>query len=684
MSTNRKRQGKDVKSVQSESKAAEDAGEQFPRTMFGRTTSGSQSGSINRNSPSSDFLGKTESSLALRKFVQSNLKATGAAGTKYPRTRNFNYTAAGSPSASKNRTSPSESFGNTEVFTELRKKTQDDDCSNPFGGAGETKTEATARAQHTNPTVQEYGTSFRGDGTPKSTGSVSTNAIRGRGTSTTEKPDKKKKKAVLTGTAAKPSTSSSPASELVHNVSKSAGYSTLGKSSPLNEAPSALFKGGDSIGLSEKKSQHHDTGTSRPMDSQPKTKVAPRRSPRIASMKATKAEKQGLKHPPGPHLPTPDSAASAQYQLSLSASPSTPTPKMRIQVQNALGGPDSSHPYYSVSSLPDPFTYTPESPSPTSFIKEEGNSASSSSSIKNEPDAGDDTHSSITVLALHRDPYRRSQSAPLIGNPSPGGPDVVWEWSFTKNRQRMLPPVLWTVQTMCKDLTQNEIPKGYIYAISVDDPQMNNYIKIGVTQDLKGRRRQHEKCYGQLREIYPPLGQDSIQVDHAGRVEHLIHAELMQHALELEQCPNPRGSHGAHREWYYVEDSHTIAVIEKWSHWMSSSPYKEGPPIEITKKQCPSERRASGNNVTAKSPKSKSPSPGSKTSKSKSPSPSAETPPSKSPQRPATSPTTRWYLKSIGPVEMMDLCWPLSMCTTAPDGDGTVEVGTKLRRHSIG
>jgi len=323
----------------------------------------------------------------------------------------------------------------------------------------------------------------------------------------------------------------------------------------------------------------HSNSKTRSRCSQPETSAPPRRSPRIQEMNAIKAEKQGLQQPHGPHPLTPDSAAFVSYHSSQSAFPSTPAPKLSVQVQNAFGDPDSPCPYHSVSLLLDPFTSTPDSPSRTSYIKGEGNLAGNSPLIKNEPDAGDDSHSGITLSAPCPGPYRRSQSTPLV--PSSGSPDVVWKWSFTKNRKRMLPKFLWTVQTMCKDLTKIEIPKGYIYAFSVDDPQMNNYVKIGVSGDLntlKVRAKRHTACYGQLRHIYPLLGQEFIPVDHAHRVEHLVHAELVQHALEIEQCPNPRGSHGAHGEWFDVEYSHAIAVIEKWTHWMSSSPYKEGPP----------------------------------------------------------------------------------------------------------
>jgi T5orf172 domain len=413
---------------------------------------------------------------------------------------------------------------------------------------------------------------------------------------------------------------------------------------------------------------------------QPKTPREPtRQSKRIQAIKATK---QAQQQPHGLHPPTPDSAAYGRHQLSLSAAPSTHTPKLSAQIEDAFDDRDMPYPYFPVSQLADPFTYTPESPSQTASITEVGKSAGSYRLIKNEPLAGDDSPSDVALSPIASDHYRRSQSTPLLHKPSSGSPAVVCKWSFTTQRQKMRPPFLWTVQTMCKDLTKSEIPKGHIYAFSVNDPQMNNYVKIGFSANLEKRSKNHENCYGRLRQIYPPSGQGFIHVDHAGRVEHLIHAELVQHALKIEQCPNLRSGHKSHHEWYDVEHSHAIAVIEKWSHWMSNSPYEEGPPILITKKQSPSGNKASGSSLKAKSPKSKSPGSRGRTSKSKSPSPKMKTSKCKSPQTPSLQ--TRWYLTNIGPMKMLDLCWPMSRCAYTPEGDGIDEVQTKLRRHSIG
>jgi T5orf172 domain len=376
---------------------------------------------------------------------------------------------------------------------------------------------------------------------------------------------------------------------------------------------------------------------------------------RLQSVIATKAEKQGLQQPYIRQPLSPDPAALVRYSSSPSLFPSTPSPKMRFRDRdrNALGDPDGPHTYDSTSLPTDPFTSTPENSSRASTGEEADEFVGSSPLVKNELDAEDDSLSEIALATQSPDRNRRSTSTALICIPSPGSLVVMWKWSFTKNRRMKLPAFFFIVQNLCIDLTTREIPKGYIYAFSVEDPQKNNYVKVGVCQDIDRRTREHTDCYGELKQIYPPKGQGSVQVYHAGRVERLIHAELVQHAIQIERCPNFHRSHRSHREWFDVEESHAIAVIRKWSEWMSCSPYEEGPPTGIIKKISPNKTRASGTSPKAKSPESKV--------KSKSKSPSAKTSKRKAPQTSTpSSTTTRWHLRDMDPFEIMDLCWPLA------------------------
>jgi hypothetical protein len=235
MPTDQERQGKDLEPAQNRSMAGGHPGEQSPRTrFFGWIFSGSQSVSMYRDSPSSEFLGKTGLSFDLRKYLQNSPNVAA---------RFFGWATAGSPSVSTNRISlPRGTLDKTEVFPECRQKAEDDDCTSFFGRTGEQEFGATAHAQPTNPTVREYGISPKRDGTPHSTRIASTDEIRGRGTGKLEMPRKETKKDVFMGGASKSSTPKTPASEGVHDTSTAAGDSTLQATSPLNEALSDLEK----------------------------------------------------------------------------------------------------------------------------------------------------------------------------------------------------------------------------------------------------------------------------------------------------------------------------------------------------------------------------------------------------------------------------------------------------------
>jgi hypothetical protein len=113
-----------------------------------------------------------------------------------------------------------------------------------------------------------------------------------------------------------------------------------------------------------------------------------------------------------------------------------------------------------------------------------------------------------------------------------------------------------------------------------------------------------------------------VPVDHAYRVECLIHAELVERAMLLERCPRCRQRHNSHGEWFDVEERHAIAVIRKWSEWMGSSPYEE--------------KRSTG------------------ISQKKSPKASAE---------------TKWRLRTLDHDVVMKICWPVELLQQLLHGD---------------
>lgn len=376
---------------------------------------------------------------------------------------------------------------------------------------------------------------------------------------------------------------------------------------------------------------------------------------RNKSVSAIKAEEQGLQQSNIHQLPSPTSAAPVRYNSSPATFTGTPSPRIWLQHLNALDDSQDFHIYHSASSPSDPFTSAP-SIGLLHPNKEEGDDfVGRSLLVKEELDAEDDSLSIFALESPSPDHDRRSLSTALIPHPSSGSHDVIWNWSMPKRRMLMLPAFFWIVQALCKDLTPNEIWDGYIYAFRVEDPQGENYMKIGRGKDIKRRIKEHKICYGELRQMYPVEGQKPVEVYHAGRVEHLVHAELTQHAIELERCPKAQQRHKSHSEWFDVEERHATAVIRKWSQWMSGSPYEESPSTGITQ------------SLKAKSPNSKSP--GAKSSKST----SLET----------LTPTT-WRLRNMEPNDIMKMCWPLDMSAEMLDDNGIDEVGTSLRRITIG
>ena len=167
-----------------------------------------------------------------------------------------------------------------------------------------------------------------------------------------------------------------------------------------------------------------------------------------------------------------------------------------------------------------------------------------------------------------------------------------------------------------------------------------DYVKIGYAANITRRMKEHARCYGECELIYPPPGEKFVRVDHACRVENLIHSELKGQSMSLERCPRYR--HKYHGEWFDVEERHAIAVIRKWSKWMSSSPYEERL-IEKSKEK-PRSRRSSA----------------------KAKSPNRETP--------EATATVKWRLKTLERNTLMKICWPLAPLALTGDADDIDQV----------
>jgi T5orf172 domain len=404
---------------------------------------------------------------------------------------------------------------------------------------------------------------------------------------------------------------------------------------------------------------------SRPL--QPETPVRSVKSDEIQSLSPIRAGKQDPQHLTTHQFLSPTTAASARSKSAPSTISSTPFSTMERRGSCADENPAEFHAFYSVSSPTGRTT-----PVPSACVQTPGSEKSDDYFGSSPPI--ESSHCSEDDYSSHR---RESSSSALIRSPSPGGLDVIWQWTMTERRKRMLQGFYWIVGALCPDLTEKEIPGAHIYIFKVEDYQGKDYLKIGVAKTIEKRMKEHNACYGKCEQIYPPSGEKRVLISHAHRVERLVHAELVPYAVQLESCPKSRMKHDGHREWFDVDERHAIAVIQRWSEWMNSSPYLEEPIIGMDQKKRRNRKSTSGRSVRAKTPNSKSP-------MSKSPTPKSPTSNStesrsltaKSPNKrnskakslgeenlqaePATTPTkpkTRWRLKTLDPYVMLDTCW---------------------------
>lgn len=367
---------------------------------------------------------------------------------------------------------------------------------------------------------------------------------------------------------------------------------------------------------------------------QPETPVRPTGSDRTQPTSAIRAEKQGIQHPNTQQLLSPLPTASVGHKSPPSTVSSTPLPSIRLGSPDADEDYNDSRIYHSASptgpnaAIPNAGVRTPGS--------EEGDDFCSSSPPSNKESDFEDDSLALVRSSPSPGQDRESVSSAMIRSPSPGGLNVIWVWKITERRKKMSQAFFWIAHHLCRDLTKPEIREGYIYAFKAKDPQGRGYVKIGVTRNIKLRMKNHKICYGECERIYPPDGEKPVPVDHAYRVECLIHAELVEQAMLLERCPRCRQRHSGHGEWFDVEERHAIAVIRKWSEWMSSSPYEEKPSTGISQK--------------------------------KSPEASAE---------------AKWRLRTLDHDIVMKICWPLDPLAPTTDDDEIDEVGAGMRLITV-
>ncbi|EYE96053.1 GIY-YIG nuclease family protein [Aspergillus ruber CBS 135680] len=123
---------------------------------------------------------------------------------------------------------------------------------------------------------------------------------------------------------------------------------------------------------------------------------------------------------------------------------------------------------------------------------------------------------------------------------------------------------------LTKPLVPEDQKEGYLYAYEVEGNE--GFVKIGYTCRFLEKR--HEEwafdCNRKSKALYPIPLNHQVAVPNAHRVEALCHAELKHRNIRIDchGCLRP------HIEWFQCSPEEAVAVIQKWSMWMLTSPYK--------------------------------------------------------------------------------------------------------------
>lgn len=122
---------------------------------------------------------------------------------------------------------------------------------------------------------------------------------------------------------------------------------------------------------------------------------------------------------------------------------------------------------------------------------------------------------------------------------------------------------------LTEPLEQIDQKEGYLYAYEVEGNA--GFVKIGyTTRSLATRHGEWAfYCNRKPKVLYPVPANHQMPVPNAHRVEALCHAELKHRNIRIDchGCSKP------HIEWFQVDPEEAIAVIQKWSKWMLTSPY---------------------------------------------------------------------------------------------------------------
>jgi hypothetical protein len=121
-----------------------------------------------------------------------------------------------------------------------------------------------------------------------------------------------------------------------------------------------------------------------------------------------------------------------------------------------------------------------------------------------------------------------------------------------------------------KPLDGRDQEDGYVYLYVVEGNK--GFVKVGYTG--RSTEIRHKElgfdCNRDPKVLYPIPSNSAMVVPHARRIEALCHAELDHRRIRI-YC---RGCLKQHIEWFEISPAEAIAVIQKWSKWMTTRPYQ--------------------------------------------------------------------------------------------------------------
>lgn len=123
---------------------------------------------------------------------------------------------------------------------------------------------------------------------------------------------------------------------------------------------------------------------------------------------------------------------------------------------------------------------------------------------------------------------------------------------------------------MAKSLGEEDQRDGFVYLYEVEGN--SGFVKLGYTgRSLEARHAEWDfDCNRAVKVLYPDPSVSAIVVPNARRVEAMCHAELDHRKIRL-YC---KGCLKQHIEWFEITPKEGVAVVRKWSKWISTSPYQ--------------------------------------------------------------------------------------------------------------